>query len=63
MAQRERNDEFFWKIVRYKRNGDFDCIWKSGIYDKRVADAKCAKLNDPEQGNEYRYGTYVVEKF
>lgn len=51
----------FWRIIRYK-NGKFDCVWKSGIFDKRVADKRCKKLNDPNEGNEHYYGTYVVEK-
>ena len=50
-----------WRIVRY-RNGKFDCVWKSGIFDKRVADKICKKLNDPNAGNEHYYGTYVVEE-
>jgi len=50
----------YWRIVRY-RNGHFDCIWKSCLYDKRVADKKCAKLNDPNN-SESHYGTYIVEK-
>lgn len=51
----------FWRIIRYK-NGKFDCVWESGILDKRVADKRCKKLNDPNEGNEHYYGTYVVEK-
>lgn len=51
----------FWRIVRY-RNGKFDCVWECGIFDKRVADKRCEKLNDPNEGNECYYGTYVVEK-
>mgnify|MGYP006988825198 CR=1 FL=1 len=59
----ERDDERpFWKIVRYNKDGSFDCVWSSGIYDKRVADKKCARLNNPGEGNEYLYGKYVVEK-
>lgn len=53
----------YWKIVRYhKGTKDFDCIWENGIYDKRVADKRCARLNDPKQGNEHYYGDYYVEK-
>ena len=53
----------YWKIVRYRKGTkDFDCIWKKLIYDKRVADKMCAKLNDPTQGNEHLYGDYYVEK-
>ena len=51
----------YWRIVRY-RNGKFDCVWEDGIFDKRVADKRCKKLNDPNEGNECYYGTYVVEK-
>lgn len=52
-----------WKIVRYHKGTKvFDCIWASCIYDKRVADKKCARLNDPTQGNEHLYGDYYVEK-
>lgn len=51
----------YWRIVRY-RNGKFDCVWECGIFDKRVADKRCKKLNDPNEGNECYYGTYVVEK-
>ena len=51
----------YWRIVRY-RNGKFDCVWRNGIYDKRVADKYCKKLNDPNAGNEHYYGTYIVEK-
>lgn len=53
-----------WKIVRYhKGTKEFDCIWSSCIYDKRVADKKCAMLNDPNgPGNEYLYGDYYVEE-
>lgn len=51
----------YWRIVRY-RNGKFDCVWESCIFDKRVADKRCKKLNDPNEGNECYYGTYVVEK-
>jgi len=50
----------YYRIVRYVNN-HFDCIWESRIYDKRVADKRCKRLNDPNQGNEYLYGTYVVE--
>lgn len=49
----------WYKIVRYK-NGEFDCIWDSIIYDKRVADKRCKKLNDPKS-SESKYGKYVVE--
>lgn len=53
----------YWKIVRYRKGTkDFDCIWQKLIYDKRVADKMCAKLNDPTQGNEHLYGDYYVEK-
>ena len=53
----------YWKIVRYRKGTkEFDCIWKKLIYDKRVADKMCAKLNDPTQGNEHLYGDYYVEK-
>ena len=53
----------YWKIVRYRKGTkEFDCIWKKLIYDKRVADKICAKLNDPTQGNEHLYGDYYVEK-
>ena len=53
----------YWKIVRYRKGTkDFDCIWSSGIYDKRVADKMCAKLNDPTQGIAHLYGDYYVEK-
>ena len=54
----------YWKIVRYhKGTKEFDCIWASCIYDKRVADKKCARLNDPNSpGNEHLYGDYYVEK-
>ena len=48
-----------WKIVRYV-NGHFDVVWSSLIYDKRVADKRCAALNDPNS-NEHFYGTYIVE--
>ena len=53
-----------WKIVRYhKGTKEFDCIWASCIYDKRVADKKCARLNDPNSpGNEHLYGDYYVEE-
>ena len=51
----------FYRIVRY-RNNKFDCIWRNVIYDKRVADKECARLNNPNCGNEWRYGKYVVEK-
>lgn len=49
----------YWRIVRYV-NGHFDAVWSSLIYDKRVADKKCAALNDPNS-NEHFYGTYIVE--
>ena len=53
----------YWKIVRYRKGTkDFDCIWQKLIYDKRVADKMCAKLNDPTRGNEHLYGDYYVEK-
>lgn len=54
----------YWKIVRYRKGTkEFDCIWSSCIYDKRVADKKCARLNDPNSpGNEHLYGDYYVEK-
>ena len=53
-----------WKIVRYhKGTKEFDCIWASCIYDKRVADKQCARLNDPnDPGKEYLYGDYYVEE-
>lgn len=54
---------YCWKIVRYHKGTKvFDCIWEKGIYDKRVADKRCARLNDPSQGNEHYYGDYYVEK-
>ena len=57
----EEEKHSYYRIVRYNKNGEFDCIWESFIYDKRVADKRCAKLNNPNEGNEYLYGTYVVE--
>lgn len=56
-------DGSYWNIVRYKKDGSFDCLWETAIYDKRVADKRCARLNDPNEGNEHLYGVYVVEKF
>lgn len=46
-----------WDIVRYKDNGEYDCVWSSG-HTKREADKRCAKLN-----SDYHryYGKYVVE--
>lgn len=54
----------FWKIVRYKKDGTFDCIWSSGFDDIRVANQRCEWLNNPNEGHNYwRYGTYVVEEY
>lgn len=46
-----------WDIVRYKDNGEYDCVWSSG-YTKRDADKQCAKLNSDYHNY---YGKYVVE--
>lgn len=59
----DNGDGPYWNIVRYKKDGSFDCLWETAIYDKRVADKRCARLNDPNEGNEHLYGVYFVEKF
>lgn len=53
----DREKMHIWDIVRYKDNGEYDCVWSSG-YTKRDADKKCAKLNSDY--HKY-YGKYVVE--
>lgn len=53
----DREKLCIWDIVRYKDNGEYDCVWSSG-YTKRDADKKCAKLNSDY--HKY-YGKYVVE--
>ena len=46
-----------FNIVRYDENGNYDCMWKSGL---RFRDAikKCKELNSDY--HKY-YGEYVVE--
>lgn len=46
-----------WHIVRYTRNGVYDCIWSSG-HTLRDALKRCKQLN--EDYHKY-YGVYVVE--
>lgn len=53
----DREKLCIWDIVRYKDNGEYDCVWSSG-HTKRDADKKCAKLNSDY--HKY-YGKYVVE--
>ena len=45
-------------IVRYKKNGEYDCVWKSGL-TRREAERLCEELNSDYHKN---YGTYVVEE-
>lgn len=47
-----------WDIVRYKTNGEYDCVW-SGEHSKRDADKRCKELNEDYHKN---YGKYVVER-
>ena len=47
-----------WDIVRYKANGEYDCVWSS-MHTKRDADKRCKALN--EDYHKY-YGKYVVER-
>ena len=47
-----------WNIVRYRHNGEYDCVWSSG-HTKREADKRCKELN--EDYHMY-YGKYVVER-
>ena len=35
----DREKMHIWDIVRYKDNGEYDCVWSSG-YTKRDADKK-----------------------
>ena len=46
-----------YTIVRYKDNGDYDCVWSSG-HMLRDAIKKCKQLNE-----DYHkvYGKYIVE--
>ena len=53
----DREKLCIWDVVRYKSNGDYDCVWSSG-HTKRDADKRCAKLNSDY--HKY-YGKYVVE--
>lgn len=53
----DREKLCIWDIVRYKDNGEYDCVWSSG-HTKRDADKRCAKLNSDY--HKY-YGKYVVE--
>lgn len=53
----DREKLCIWDIVRYKNNGEYDCVWSSG-HTKRDADKRCAKLNSDY--HKY-YGKYVVE--
>lgn len=52
-----RDNMPIWSIVRYKHNGEYDCVWSSG-HTKRDADKICAELNQDYHKN---YGKYVVE--
>jgi hypothetical protein len=47
-----------WDIVRYKTNGEYDCVWGS-MHTKRDADKRCKALNEDYHKN---YGKYVVER-
>lgn len=46
-----------WSIVRYKKDGEYDCVWSSG-HTKREADKRCKALNEDYHK---KYGKYVVE--
>lgn len=47
-----------WDIVRYKHNGEYDCVWSS-MHTKRDAEKHCKELNEDYHKN---YGKYVVER-
>lgn len=46
-----------WDIVRYKDNGEYDCVWSAG-HTLREAKKRCKELNNDYHRN---YGKYVVE--
>ena len=48
----------YCSIVRYKKNGEYDCVWSSG-HTRRDAEKRAEKLNSDYHKN---YGTYVVEE-
>ena len=48
----------YYSIVRYKKDGSYDCVWQSGL-TRREAEKRAEKLNNDYHKN---YGTYVIEE-
>lgn len=46
-----------YSIVRYHKDGSYDCIWNSN-YTLRNALKRCKELNEDYHKN---YGVYIVE--
>ena len=48
----------YCSIVRYKKDGSYDCLWTSDL-TRREAEKEVEKLNSDYHK---RYGTYVIEE-